>query len=119
GNYSLSATTASDDAEINPLTVAPSISAEGKTYDGTNAATFTCSLPGVLAADVSNVNCSGSATFADSNVGTWKVTATGLVLGGSAAGNYSLSPTTAEGSAKINALSITATIEANDKPYDG
>src|SRR5204863_1419605 len=114
GNYSLSPTTASDDAQIVTLMIAPSISADDKPYDGSTAATFTCSLPGVIAVDALNVSCSGSAVFADPNVGTWQVTASGLVLGGSAKGNYTLWPTTATASAKINQLSITAAIDAND-----
>src|SRR5262249_43673956 len=120
GNYDLSPPTASASAKIIALKITASIVADDKNYDGTNAAKITCSLNGVVAIDLGNVKCTGgSATFADFNIGVWEVFATGLGLTGSAAANYNLSPATATGSAKIIALTITASIVAKDKPYDG
>src|SRR5207249_6764155 len=98
----------SNSLTVNPKSIAPSITANSKVYDGTAADNFSCGLSGVLAADIGNVNCTGgSATFASATVGTWTVTATGLNLTGSAAGNYTLSPTSATGQADITALHIT------------
>src|SRR5262249_20612435 len=54
------------------------------------------------------------------NVGNGKtVTATNISLGGSAAGNYTLSSTSANTTANITTKAITATLNANDKVYDG
>jgi hypothetical protein len=108
---------------VNTKSVAvSSVSASNKSYDGTSAATITgCSLSGVLAADTANVTCSAaSGSFADKNVGTGKtVTASGISLSGSAAGNYSLSGTSATTTANITSRAITVTAAANTKQYDG
>src|SRR5256714_6073334 len=77
---------------ITPATVTPHITASNKVYDGTTTATIqTRTLTGVIGIDDVSLT-GGTATFADPNAGTGKtVTATGLGLSGSAAGNYSLS----------------------------
>ena len=64
--------------------------------NGTNAATTASrSLSGTLEGDDVNLT-GGTATFASKAVGTGKtVTATGLSLGGSDAGNYQLASTSA------------------------
>ena len=106
----------------NPITVIPSVTAANKTYDGTVAATIiSCSLNGVLAADAGNVGCTtGSAAFADANAGNSKiVTATGLGLSGTAAGNYVLSATAANTTANITQALATPSITAVSKTYDG
>jgi hypothetical protein len=79
---------------ISPLTVAGSITVLDKTYDGTSAATIaTRTLSGVLAGDVVSY-AGGTATFSDSNAGVSKtVTAVGLYLAGSDAGNYTANST--------------------------
>ena len=90
-----------------------SVTSAAKVYDGTSTATITaCTLTGVLAADVGNVSCTaGGATFVNKNVGNGKtVTATGITLGGSAAGKYSLSLTTATTTANITTRPITVTV---------
>ena len=89
GNYTFNAT-ASTTADITKRSIAPIVSAPDKVYDGTTAAPgTTCALTGVLADDAGNVVCSGTAAFADKNVGTSKtVTLSGIALGGTAAGNY-------------------------------
>jgi hypothetical protein len=77
------------------------ITANNKPYDGNTSATLNTSgaAPvGVIPADASNVTLSTSGatgTFASSAVGTWTVQVSGLTIGGSASGNYSLTqPTT-------------------------
>src|SRR5206468_10131608 len=97
-----------------------SITANSKTYDGTTAATIaTRTLSGVIGSD--NVSLSGgTATFADANVGNGKtVTATGLSLSGTAAGNYQLASTSATTTANITAATLTGSITASNKTYDG
>ncbi len=87
------------------------IAAYNKVYDGTTTASLeVATLTGVLAADAGNVTLLvGSASFSDPNAGTNKlVTATGLTLTGSAAGNYVLSSTTATTTADITAKPLTA-----------
>ncbi|MFT3893179.1 MAG: sortase [Anaerolineales bacterium] len=116
GNYTITYTNGV--LTVNGLTVTPSITANDKVYDGTNAATFTCALTGVVPGDL--VTCSGTATFANKNVGNNKtVTATGLTLGGANSGNYTLSTTTATDTANITALAITVTAVTDTKVYDG
>jgi YDG domain len=79
---------------ISPLTIAGSITVLDKTYDGTiSAAIATRTLSGVLANDVVSYT-GGTATFSDSNAGVGKtVTAVGLYLAGTDAGNYLVNPT--------------------------
>jgi hypothetical protein len=81
---------------VAPKVLAGSITANNKIYDGTTAATIaTRTLSGVVGSD--NVSLTGgSATFANKNVANGKtVTATGLSLSGTAAGNYQLASSTA------------------------
>ena len=101
GNYFLSSVGTAT-ANITPLGITGSFTAQSKVYDGNNLAVVLArSLTGVLAGDVGNVSLTGgTATFADANVGTGKtVTLTGASLGGTAAGNYlltSVATTTAD-----------------------
>ena len=86
--------------------VTASVTASNKVYDGTTAATITnCILTGVQTADRASVGCSAAAAnFSDPNIGNGKtVTATGITLTGSAAGNYTLSSTSATTTANITA----------------
>ncbi len=95
------------------------ITAGSKVYDGTTTATIlTRNLLGVVSGDdVSYIG--GTATFADKNVGTGKtVTATGLSLSGTDAGNYTVN-TTATTTANITARSLTITATGVNKVYDG
>ena len=76
---------------IDPAALVGSILAGNRTYDGTTAATITSrTLTGAIGGDdVSYVG--GAATFADKNAGIGKtVTAAGLSLSGSDAGNYTV-----------------------------
>ncbi len=120
GNYTFNAT-ASTTADITKRSIAPIVSAPDKVYDGTTAAPgTTCALTGVLADDAGNVVCSGTAAFADKNVGTSKtVTLSGITLAGTAAGNYALGAATATDPATISPKPITVTATGVNKVYDG
>jgi len=105
---------------VQTASLTPSIAASNKTYDGTTAATFTCSLSGVVGTD--NVSCTGgSAVFASAAAGTGTtVTATGLQLTGAKAANYTLASTTATTTANIITKALTISgVTAADKVYDG
>ncbi|QJX48210.1 T9SS type A sorting domain-containing protein [Hymenobacter taeanensis] len=124
-NYVLSATSPTTTAGITakPLTVA-GLAASSKAYDGTAAAalTGTPSLVGVPAAEVAGavaLNGTAAGAFASASIGTTKaVTVSGLTLGGTAPGNYSLSlPTNL--TADINPKLLTASFTAKSKTYDG
>jgi hypothetical protein len=122
GNYTLSAATTTATADITPLTITPVITAGNKPYDGTTAASITSrTLTGVLPADAATVALTGgSALFVDANAGTAKtVTATGLTITGSGAGNYTLSTASAATTADISQLTVTPGVTANNKVYDG
>ena len=89
------------------------VTAADKIYDGTTTTTVTsCTLAGVLAADVGNLSCNAaSASFADTNAGSGKtVTAKGISLSGPSAANYTLSSMSAITTANIApaALMVTA-----------
>jgi hypothetical protein len=97
--------------------------ANNKTYDGNATATVSfgsASLVGTITGDVVTINSSAcSATFNNRNVGTGKaVTVTGVTLGGTDAGNYTLSqPSGLTANITAKALSITAATDT--KVYDG
>ena len=75
----------------------------------------TCQIGGVI--DGAGISCSATAgTFADTHVGSWTVTPTDFAVSGLTA-DYT-APATPTTSAKITALPLTATIIADDKPYD-
>ena len=119
GNYTLSTTTATATATIRKKSVTPAITADDKDYDGTTAATIHCTLTGVLALDSGNVLCGGTGNFADANAGTKTVTSNNLALSAPASGNYMLSTMTATATATIRKKSVTATLAADNKVYDG
>ena len=108
-------------ADITPLGITGSFTAQNKTYDGNNTAVvLTRTLNGVLPADEANVGLTGgTATFADAQAASGKtVTLTGATLTGTAASNYSLS-SVATTTADITALEITGNFTAQNKVYDG
>ncbi|MCA0177383.1 MAG: YDG domain-containing protein [Proteobacteria bacterium] len=124
GNYLLATPTASTSAAITPkaLSAITGITASDKVYDGSAAATLTTSgagFTGMISGDVLSV-ATGTGAFADRHAGTAKtVTISGLVLGGTDAGNYTLAATTASTTAHITPKWLTATASAPDKAYDG
>ncbi len=106
---------ASAEIQVNTtaLPVTASIVANNKAYNGTAAATIaSCSLSGVLAADMGAVGCAAtSASFASAGPGSGiQVTASGITLTGSAAANYALRSTTATATASITPANVTAAV---------
>jgi len=91
-NYSVSQPTGlTANVTAKPLTLT-SAAASNKVYDGTNAATVTGTLSGIVSADVVTLN--GTGTFASINVGTGISVTSTSTLGGANAGNYSLTQPT-------------------------
>ena len=125
GSYAINATindpnyvgTANSTLIIAQATANPIITVGDKIYDGTTAANITSrSLTGVIGPDDVTL-IGGTANFADPNVGTWLVTATGLALSGSDAGNYQLSSTTATTTATITLATATVTTAIHDASH--
>ena len=115
GNYTVNAS-ATALADILAKAITATLTANNKIYDGATAATGTLGLTGVIGAD--RVAASGSYAFADKNAGAGKtVTASGITLSGSDAGNYTVNAS-ATAFADILAKAITATLTANSKTYD-
>jgi hypothetical protein len=119
GNYSLTQPTGLN-ADITAKTVTVSgITAADKTYDGNTTATLDTSVASLVGnLDGGNLTLntgSASGAFSDASVGTDKtVTISGLTLGGSASGNYSLTQPTASADITVKALSITANNVSKD-----
>jgi hypothetical protein len=118
-NYNLTGV-ATTTADITPLGITGTFTAENKEYDGnTDAVVLTRGLVGVISPDVVTL-IGGTATFDTKNVGTGKiVTLTGATLSGADAGNYellSVATTTADITPKE--LTVTGAV-AQDKVYDG
>jgi hypothetical protein len=106
--------------DVTRATVTGIITASNKTYDGTTVASIaTRALTGAVGTD--NVSLSGgTAIFSSRTVGASKtVTATGLSLGGTDAGNYQLSSISATASADITARPLAVSATGVNKPYDG
>jgi len=118
-NYMLSSTTAATTANITAITVSASVTAAAnKTYDGTvtePVGNITCATTPVVA----NLACApAAATFATPGVGNGiTVTATGITLGGSVAGGYVLSNTTAAATANINQKAASVAANAASKVF--
>ncbi len=124
GNYTLTAPTPTANITPKPLTVTGAV-ANNKAYDASTAATVNfgdASLAGgVVSGDTVVIDSSGyAANFDTKAVGTSKpVTVTGVTLGGTSAGNYSVSQPTGL-TANITAYGLTVTgITAANKVYDG
>jgi hypothetical protein len=74
---------------ITPRIITASITSSDKLYDTTTMATIaSCTLNGVLAADIGNVSCSATGVFPNRNAGTYMVTATSITLSGPASIYY-------------------------------
>jgi hypothetical protein len=118
GNYSVN-TTASTTGDISPRGLTGSITAANKIYDGnTNATIINRSLTGAISGDRVDYT-GGSANFDNKNAGTGKtVTATGLGLSGTDAGNYTVNET-ALTTAAVTSLLLTTSVTIEDKVYDG
>ena len=101
------------------------VAAQSKTYDGTrdaDAAQFHATLGNIVAGEEGSVTATATgAAYNDKNVaGANKVSYTGVALGGTGAGNYSLAATTAQGAGTISRRALTlGTVAAQTKTYDG
>ncbi|WP_409026784.1 YDG domain-containing protein [Janthinobacterium sp. SUN098] len=126
GNYDFTNATASSTANISKATISgvSGIVAGNKVYDGTATASLNtagATFAGMIGGDSLSVS-GASGSFADKNAGTGKtVSISGIVLGGTDAGNYNLTGTTASGSADISKATISGVtgIVAGNKVYDG
>ncbi len=113
-NYSI--TYVNGKLTVKQAMVTPSITASNKVYDGTTTATVACTLLGVVNSD--SVSCSAaSANFSQANASNGlTVTATGIILSGPAAPNYSLASTTATTTANITPAPTATTVISNPNP---
>ena len=113
-NYYYTVTTATNTSGvINKLPVSLS---GARTYDGTIAASSSIlSVTNLVSGD--NLTLSGSAALASKNAGTDSISAAGtLSLGGTSAGNYTV--TGLSGSVTVGKAALTLTAQANSKTYD-
>ena len=126
GNYTLAATTAQGAGTITKraLTVG-TVTAQSKTYDGTRAADaskFSAALGNAIAGDSVTATATGAA-YNDHNVAAARtIDYTGVSLGGSDAGNYSLAATAAQGEGRITPKELNLALANGarfDKTYDG
>ena len=122
GLYSLFSQPANQTASITPATLTATISAPNKAYDGTTTATPAFTITGGLIG-TETVTATGTATFNSKDVLTANlVTANSNVLAnglnGGLASNYSL-VTGQTAAASITPATLTATISAPNKAYDG
>ena len=126
-NYTLAATTAQGAGTIAKRALTLDVAAQSKTYDGTTAADtskFHAALNNVVAGEENLVTATAAgAAYNDKNVaGANKVSYTGVALGGTGAGNYSLAATTAQGAGSITAKQLNLALTGGarfDKTYDG
>ncbi|NMK45142.1 YDG domain-containing protein [Achromobacter sp. Bel] len=115
GNYTV-ASNATTAATITPKAITGAITATGKTYDGTNAASTSGSLAGQILTDAVALSTTGA--FTDKNVGNGKTVNVGGSLTGLDAGNYILAAN-ATTTANITPKAITGALTAAGKVYDG
>jgi len=116
GNYTLDPL-ATAVADILRKSLTGALTASSKTYDGTTSATGAISLTGVVTGD--DVAAGGTYAFADENAGADKtVTAGGVALSGADAANYDLTAVSTA-IADILRKSLTGTLTASSKTYDG
>lgn len=101
---------------VTPATLTIAATGVNRVYDATTGATVSYS-DNRVSGDVLTI--SGTASFADKNVGVGKaVSVAGITLGGAAAGNYTFN-TTASATADITAATLTVSgVAATGKVYD-
>ncbi|MYM29220.1 filamentous hemagglutinin N-terminal domain-containing protein [Duganella sp. CY15W] len=116
GNYTLSVSS-SGTATITPRALTANVTAADKVYDGSTAASIALS---VNALNGDAVQISGSGVFADKNAGSGKVVnVSGVQLTGADARNYTMNTGSLQAHASITPRSLTASVTASDKVYDG
>jgi uncharacterized C2H2 Zn-finger protein len=117
-NYTLAATTATTTAAITTRALTVTATADNKTYDGYATATVLLSSD-KAGSDVLTITHT-AANFNNKNIGTGKtVTVTGITISGADATNYTLAATIATTTASITPRTLTVTVSAYDKIYDG
>ena len=103
---------------VTSATLTVSVTALDKVYNGNNTASVTLT-DNRIAGDVLTINKT-EATFNNKNIGIGKsVSVSGISLTGADAGNYTLTSSTATGTASITVRSLTITATISDKVYDG
>ena len=123
GNYTVSSVTTTT-ADITPATITQvtGISAANKVYDGTTTATLATGqlgFVGMFAGDSLTASATNAA-FVDKNAGLGKtVTIGGLALGGTDAGNYTLTAGPTTSTANITPAPLVIGASAVGKVYDG
>ena len=117
-NYSIDY--APDNLAITPKALTWFATASDKVYDGNTTATATSTLSGMVNGETA-VALSVTAVFASANASSTAidVTATKGSLTGDAAANYVVTQETATTTADITPKTITGSITAADKDYDG
>jgi YDG domain-containing protein/Big-like domain-containing protein len=124
-DYRLTSGSATTTATIQQRQVTASITAAGKTYDGSHSAAITgCSLEsssanhGVISGDA--VGCAASnGHFADKHAGADKSVSADVALTGDDKADYQLGSGSATTTATIDRRDVTASITAAGKTYDG
>ncbi|MDP6523855.1 MAG: YDG domain-containing protein [Kiritimatiellia bacterium] len=117
GNYSLSQPTLAADITAKSLTVTGA-TADDKVYDATDDATITGgALSGVEAGDTVTLGNAATGTFAQVTIGTEIAVTSYMTLGGSDAGNYTLSQPVLDADITAKGLTVTGAT-ADDKVYD-
>jgi gliding motility-associated-like protein len=117
GNYTITSSTATGTASITVRSLTISATVSDKVYDGNTSANVTLTDNKITGDDVT-VN--KTATFNNKNIGTGKAVAvSGISLTGTDAGNYTITSSTATGTASITVRSLTISTTVSDKVYDG
>jgi hypothetical protein len=118
GNYTLNNTGATTTANITPLGITVTGTANDKVYNANTTATgVSLASSGVITGDTVTF-ADTAATFGDKNVGPAKtVTISGITAGSTDGGNYTVNPSTTT-TANITPLGITVTGTAGDKVYN-
>jgi filamentous hemagglutinin family protein len=114
-NYAVSVNSTAT-ASITPKALTGSITAAGKTYDGTRDADTSGQLTGAVQGDT--VTLASTGLFADKNAGVGKTVAVTGLLQGADAGNYTVSYNGTT-TATISPKALTGAITAAGKTYDG
>ena len=124
-NYSFASGLVTGTGSITPKLLSASFGALDKVYDGNTSASLTeGSLSGLIAGDQVSIG-GASAAFADPNVArdaNGQVIAKSVLIGdvslaGADAGNYQV--VASVGNARIKPKALTATVQADDKLYEG
>ncbi|MBT8579321.1 hypothetical protein G6695_08790, partial [Polynucleobacter paneuropaeus] len=120
GNYSFSGQVTGTNGAITPATLTVTgTTVANKVYDGSNTATLTGTLSGVVSTDAANVTLVPAGTFSQSSVGNNLVVTAADTLTGSAAMNYTITqPTGLRANITAKTLTVTGST-AVDKVYDG